>query len=91
MARLQWGESFAVTPQAHDPVTLDLYARIRNRICIFVDVMLCSMFLVLHLYWSFLLSPLLVATHAHLEHREAKVLQATFGQVHLDSRSHIWF
>jgi TRAP-type mannitol/chloroaromatic compound transport system permease small subunit len=64
MARLQLGESFAVTLQANELVTLDLYSRIRNRICVFVDVMLCSMFLVLHLYWLFLLFPLLVATHA---------------------------
>jgi protein-S-isoprenylcysteine O-methyltransferase Ste14 len=91
MAPLQLGESFAFTPQANELVTRDPYSRIRNRICVFVDVMICSMFLVLHLYWLFLLFSLLVATHALLAQRGAKVLQATFGQAHLDSRNHIWF
>jgi hypothetical protein len=74
MARLQLGESFAVRPQANELVTLGLYSRILNRAGVFVDVMICSMFLALPLYWLFLLFPRLVATHALLAHREGKIL-----------------
>jgi protein-S-isoprenylcysteine O-methyltransferase Ste14 len=79
-ARLQLGKSFAVTPQAKELVTLGLYY-----------VMIFGLILALHLYWLFVLFPLLVVLHAYRAHREAKVLQEKFGQAYLDYRSKTWF
>ena len=90
-ARLQLGKSFAVTPQAKELVTLGLYSRIRNPIYVFVDVMICGLILALHLYWLFVLYPLLVAMHVLRAHREANVLRAKFGQAYLDYRNQTWF
>ena len=56
-ARLQLGNSFAVTPQAKELVSLGLYSRIRNPIYVFVDVMIFGLVLALHLYWLFALFP----------------------------------
>jgi protein-S-isoprenylcysteine O-methyltransferase Ste14 len=90
-ARLQLGKSFAVTPQAKELVTLGLYSRIRNPIYVFVDVMIFGLILALHLYWLFVLYPLLVTMHVFRAHQEAKVLQEKFGQAYLDYRNQTWF
>jgi len=90
-ARLQLGNSFAVTPQAKELVTLGLYSRIRNPIYVFVDVMIFGLILALHLYWLFALFPLLVAMHAFRAHREAKVLQEKFGQAYINYSDQTWF
>jgi protein-S-isoprenylcysteine O-methyltransferase Ste14 len=90
-ARLQLGKSFAVTPQAKDLVTLGLYSRIRNPIYFFVDVMIFGLILALHLYWLYLLFPLLVTMHVFRARREAKVLQEKFGQAYLDYCNRTWF
>jgi protein-S-isoprenylcysteine O-methyltransferase Ste14 len=89
--RLQWDKSFAVTPQAKELVTIGVYSRIRNPICVFVDAMFVSLILVLRLYWLFGLFPLLFAMHAFLAHREAKVFWEESGQAYLDYRNHTWF
>src|ERR1700721_2790626 len=67
-ARLQLGKSFAVTPQAKELVSSGLYSRIRNPIYVFVDVMIFGLILALHLYWLFVLYPLLVAMHVFRAH-----------------------
>ena len=90
-ARLQLGNSFAVTPQAKELVTLGLYSRIRNPIYVFVDVMIFGLILALHLYWLFALFPLLVAMHAFRAHREAGVLQEKFGQAYINYCHETWF
>jgi protein-S-isoprenylcysteine O-methyltransferase Ste14 len=90
-ARLQLGNSFAVTPQAKELVTLGLYSRIRNPIYVFVDVMIFGLILALHLYWLFALFPLLVAMQAFRAHREANVLQEKFGQAYINYSDQTWF
>jgi protein-S-isoprenylcysteine O-methyltransferase Ste14 len=90
-ARLQLGKSFSVTPQAKELVTVGLYSRIRNPIYVFVDVMILGTILALHLYWLFVLYPLLVAMHVVRAHREGKVLQEKFGQAYLDYCAQTWF
>lgn len=90
-ARLQLGKSFAVTPQAKELVTVGLYSRIRNPIYVFVDVMIFGLILALHLYWLFVLYPLLVAMHVFRARREAMVLQVKFGQAYLDYQNQTWF
>ncbi len=90
-ARLQLGKSFSVTPQAKELVTFGLYSKIRNPIYAFVDVMIFGTILALHLYWLFVLFPLLVAMHVFRARREGKVLQEKFGQAYLDYCNHTWF
>jgi protein-S-isoprenylcysteine O-methyltransferase Ste14 len=90
-ARLQLGNSFAVTPQAKELVTLGLYSRIRNPIYVFVDVMIFGLILALHLYWFFALYPLLLAMHIFRARREATILHEKFGQTYIDYCSQTWF
>ena len=90
-ARLQLGESFAVTPQAKGLVTLGLYSRIRNPIYVGVDIMMFGLILALHLYWLFAVYPLLVAMHVFRARQEAKLLQQKFGQTYRDYRNQTWF
>ena len=90
-ARLQLGKSFAVTPQAKELVTLGLYSRIRNPIYVGVDVMIFGLILALHLYWLFVLYPLLVVMHVFRARSESKVLREKFGDAYLDYRTQTWF
>jgi protein-S-isoprenylcysteine O-methyltransferase Ste14 len=90
-ARLQLGNSFAVTPQAKQLITFGLYSRFRNPIYVFVDVMIFGLILALHLYWLFALYPLLIAMHVFRAHREALVLHEKFGQTYVDYCDHTWF
>jgi protein-S-isoprenylcysteine O-methyltransferase Ste14 len=85
------GKSFSVTPQAKELITVGLYSRIRNPIYVFVDVMIFGLILALHLYWLFVLFPLLVTMHAIRARREGTVLLQKFGQTYLDYRDQTWF
>ncbi len=91
VARLQLGASFSVSPQAKKLVTHGLYARIRNPIYVFVVVMWTGLIVALHLYWLFI--PLLAILLMQLirSGKEAKILEATFGQAYLDYRHQTWF
>ena len=42
LARVQLGKSFAVTPQATDLVTHDLYSRLQHPMYVFVDLTVCG-------------------------------------------------
>jgi protein-S-isoprenylcysteine O-methyltransferase Ste14 len=90
-ARVQLGESFAVSPQAKGLVTHGLYSRIRNPMYVFVDVTVCGLILALNLPWVLVLIPIWALLQARQAGREAKVLQEKFGQAYLDYRNRTWF
>ena len=90
-ARLQLGNSFAVSPQAKELVTHGLYARIRNPIYVFVGVMWLGLIVALPLYWLFIPFLVLLVAQVLRSRREAKVLQERFGQKYLDYRKQTWF
>lgn len=90
-ARYQLGRSFSVTPQARELVTHGLYSRIRNPIYVFGSLAVAGVLLVLqrpHL-WIFL--AILIPVQVLRAKREARVLEAKFGDVYRAYRRHTWF
>jgi protein-S-isoprenylcysteine O-methyltransferase Ste14 len=90
-ARIQLGNSFSVRPEAKELVTHGLYARLRNPMYVFVDLMILGLILVLDLHWLLLVFVPFVGFQAFQAHREAKVLREKFGSVYLDYRQQTWF
>ncbi len=90
-ARVQLGKSFSVRPEAKELVTHGLYARIRNPMYLFLDLMLFGLILALGLHWLLAILAALVVVQARRARREARVLEASFGQAYLDYRSRTWF
>lgn len=91
ISRIQLGNSFSVSAQAKGLVTHGLYARIRNPIYVFVVVMWVGLVVALHLYWLFIPLLALLVMQVIRASREAKVLQAKFGQAYIDYRKQTWF
>jgi protein-S-isoprenylcysteine O-methyltransferase Ste14 len=91
VARIQLGNSFAVRPEAKELVTHGFYARIRNPMYVFLDIMLLGIFLVLKAYWFLIALTILAAMQVIQSRREAKVLEGKFGQRYLDYRNQTWF
>jgi len=90
-ARIQLGNSFAVTPQAKALVTHGLYARIRNPIYVFVGVMWLGVTFALHFYWLFLPWCALLVLQTVRARQEGIVMQEAFGQAYIDYRKQTWF
>jgi protein-S-isoprenylcysteine O-methyltransferase Ste14 len=91
VARIQLGNSFAVRPEAKELITHGFYARIRNPMYVFLDIMLLGIFLVLKAYWFLIALTILAAMQVVQSRREAKVLEGKFGQRYLDYRNQTWF
>jgi protein-S-isoprenylcysteine O-methyltransferase Ste14 len=85
-ARVQLGKSFSVRAETKELVTHGLYARIRNPMCVSVELMVFGLILALHLYWLLVIFAVFVIFQARQARREAKVLQEAFGQAYLDYR-----
>lgn len=90
-ARFQLGKSFAIRPQAHQLVTRGIYSKIRNPIYVFGVVMLLGFVLVLHRPMLWLVVVAVVIMQTVRAHREAKVLEAAFGDAYREYRRKTWF
>lgn len=90
-ARLQINASFAVKPKAKALVTHGLYSRIRNPIYIFGMLWIAGLILALGKpRWLIIL--LAVAPMQIIRaKREARVLEAKFGDAYRSYRRHTWF
>jgi protein-S-isoprenylcysteine O-methyltransferase Ste14 len=90
-ARFQLGKSFAITAKARELVTHGIYSKIRNPIYVFGAVMLAGFLLVLHrpVLWLVLLA--LIVMQTLRARREAKVLEAAFGDAYREYRRKTWF
>jgi protein-S-isoprenylcysteine O-methyltransferase Ste14 len=90
-ARYQLGKSFSVTAKAHQLVTHGIYSKIRNPIYVSGGVMLAGFVLVLHrpVLWLVLLA--LVVMQTLRARREARVLEAAFGDAYREYRRKTWF
>ncbi len=91
LARYQLGKSFSVRPEAHALVTHGLYSKIRNPIYVFGAVMIAGLALVFQqrVLW-FVLVVVLVAQTIRAR-REARVLEAAFGDAYREYRRRTWF
>ena len=90
-ARVQLGDSFTVRPEAKQLVTHGFYARIRNPMYVFVDLMVLGLILALKGYWFLVALAVLVVFQARQARREAEVLQKQFGRSYLEYRKQTWF
>ena len=90
-ARYQLGKSFAIRPEAHQLVTRGVYSKIRNPIYVFGVVMISGVVLVLHRPILWLLLVAVVVLQTLRARREARVLEAAFGDAYRDYRRKTWF
>jgi len=91
LARFQLGRSFSITAQARELVTHGLYSRIRNPIYVFGAIAVAGLCLVLQRPAMWLLLLLIVAMQTVRARREARVLEAKFGDDYRKYRGRTWF
>ena len=91
VARYQLGTSFSVKPEARKLVTTGLYSKIRNPIYVFGMVMITG--LIVALQRPALLMFLVVVAIVQMirARREARVLEAAFGDAYREYRRTTWF
>jgi protein-S-isoprenylcysteine O-methyltransferase Ste14 len=90
-ARMQLGGSFSILPRAKKLVTRGLYSRIRNPIYTFGTVAIAGMLLILQIPKLWILLVVLVAIQIFRAGREARVLEARFGEEYRAYRKQTWF
>ncbi|MFZ1142694.1 MAG: isoprenylcysteine carboxylmethyltransferase family protein [Candidatus Sulfotelmatobacter sp.] len=91
IARFQLGKSFSIKAEAHKLVTTGLYSKIRNPIYVFGMMMITGLILVLQkpVLWLFLVAAVVGQTIR--ARREARVLDAAFGDAYREYRRKTWF
>ncbi len=90
-ARFHLGKSFAIRPKAHELVTHGIYSKIRNPIYVFGAVVLAGFVLVLHRPMLWFVVVAVVVMQTVRARREAKVLEAAFGDAYREYRRKTWF
>lgn len=91
LARYQLGRAFSVTAQAHHLVTTGLYSKIRNPIYVFGTLLLAGIVLVLQRPEGWLVVAAALIAQTIRARREARVLEAAFGDEYRAYRSKTWF
>lgn len=91
VARYQLGKSFSIKPEAHALVTTGLYSKIRNPIYVFGGVMLIGLTLVVQKPALWIVLLVLVIGQTVRARREARVLEAAFGDEYREYRRKTWF
>jgi protein-S-isoprenylcysteine O-methyltransferase Ste14 len=91
VSRYHLGRSFSIRAEAHRLVTHGIYSKIRNPIYVFGALLFAGFVLVIHrpILW---LGVLAIAVMQTLRaRREARVLEAAFGDAYRDYRRRTWF
>ena len=90
-ARIELGRSFSVRAEAHKLVTTGIYSKIRNPIYVCGVVMLSGVILVFQRPLFFMAVFLVIIGQTIRARREARVLEAAFGDAYREYRSKTWF
>src|SRR5262249_32882838 len=90
-ARYQLGRAVSGTGQARALVTHGLYLRIRNPIYVFGAIAIVGVILALHLRWGWVLLVVMIPLQVIRARKEARVLEAKFGDEYRKYRSQTWF
>ncbi len=90
-ARYQLGKSFSIRAEAHQLVTHGLYSKIRNPIYAFGVLLFAGFVLVVERPILWVLVIIVVAGQTVRARREARVLEATFGDAYREYRRKTWF
>jgi protein-S-isoprenylcysteine O-methyltransferase Ste14 len=91
VARWQLGKSFAIRAEAHQLVTHGIYSKIRNPIYVFGIVLFAGFVLIIHRPVLWLLVLFIVIMQTVRARREARVLEAAFGDAYLEYSRKTWF
>ncbi|MGH9741223.1 MAG: methyltransferase family protein [Candidatus Acidiferrum sp.] len=91
IARFQLGNSFSITPQAHQLVTQGLYSRIRNPIYVSGMVAVLGLILFLERPYYLLIFPAIIPLQFARSRAESRVLETRFGDQYREYKSHTWF
>ena len=90
-ARIQLGRSFAIRAEAHQLVTHGIYSKIRNPIYVFGTILIAGFVLIIHKPIAWLYVVAIVILQIIRAHREARVLEAAFGDAYREYRRKTWF
>lgn len=91
VARYQLGKSFSVSAQARQLVTKGIYSKIRNPIYVFGTVLLVGIILVIQQPILWVVLAALIGVQIIRAHKEARVLEAAFGEEYREYRRKTWF
>jgi len=91
IARYQLGKSFSIGAQAHKLVTTGIYSKIRNPIYVSGGVMIAGLGLVLQKFGMWVVLLALIVGQTVRARREARVLEAAFGDEYREYRRKTWF
>ena len=91
VARYQLGRSFAIRAEAHQLVTRGIYSRIRNPIYVSGTILISGFVLIIHRPAGWLIVLAIIVLQTVRAHREARVLEAAFGDAYREYRSKTWF
>ena len=90
-ARYQLGRSFSIKAEAHQLVTRGFYSKIRNPIYVFGTVLIAGFFLVVQRPALWILLAVVIVGQMARARREARVLEAAFGDDYREYRRKTWF
>jgi len=90
VARFQLGKSFAVRAQAKHLVTHGLYSKIRNPIYVFGSLFIFGYILLLGRPRWLLIFVFIIPMQIWRAHKEARVLEASFGEAYRSYRAGTW-
>lgn len=92
VARSTLGRSFSVAPKATELVTTGIYSRIRNPIYLSGMIFLAGLFVMVRRPTSWLVLVIIVIPLQIIRaRREARVLEAKFGEAYRQYRERTWF
>ena len=91
LARYTLGRSFSVAPKATALVTNGIYCRIRNPIYVSGIVCITGAFLMLRRPYLWIVLLLIITVQIIRARREARVLEAEFGDAYREYRRRTWF
>jgi protein-S-isoprenylcysteine O-methyltransferase Ste14 len=91
VARYQLGKSFSISAQARQLVTTGIYSKIRNPIYVSGAVMIAGVILVVHRPVLWVVFLVLIILQTLRARREARVLEAAFGDAYREYRRKTWF
>jgi protein-S-isoprenylcysteine O-methyltransferase Ste14 len=91
IARFQLGKSFSVKPVAYKLDTRGLYSKIRNPIYVFGVITLAGVILVLQNPVLWIVFAIVVIGQVLRARREARLLEAAFGDAYRKYRHNTWF